>query len=180
MLFFVEKFPQKEYELVNAKNKRSSFTTREIRLRHLLANEKHEIQTAFSMTERKANARGFHPSPGSVLLPSTIGIPARHGSPESRRRDPRLLWAPAISISRKTDQPLLTPQYQKRERRVIEKSEQIKLDPKVLTNADLSHLTRLGNGRTKLPISFLPHKINPSKLPFSVMHRGRVSRCRFL
>ena len=115
------------------------------------------------------------PSPGAVLLPSTLGIPARHGSPESRRRDPRLLWAPAISISGKTDQPLLTPQYRKRERRLVEKNEQIKLDPKVRTDADLSHLTRVGNHRTQLPISFLPHRINPSKIPPSVRHRGSLS-----
>ncbi|CAF0956662.1 unnamed protein product [Rotaria sp. Silwood1] len=90
----------------------------------------------------------MNPSPGNILLPSTIGIPPRNGSPESRLRDPRILWAPAISISGKIDQPLITPQYQKKQQRIIEKSEQVKLNPKIATNNDLSHLTRLGPGPT--------------------------------
>ncbi|CAF3845454.1 unnamed protein product [Adineta steineri] len=111
-------------------------------------------------------------SPGKILLPSTIGIPPRNGSPENRLRDPRILWAPAISISGKNDQPLITPQYQKKEQRIAEKSQQVKLNSKIATNADLSYLTRLGNDKTKLPISFLPHKINPSKRPLSITQRG--------
>jgi hypothetical protein len=116
----------------------------------------------------------LNPSPGKILLPSTIGIPPRNGSPESRLRDPRILWAPAISISGKTNQPLITPQYQKKEKRIAEKSEQVKLNPKIATNADLSHLTRLGNDKTKLPISFLPHKIIPSKTPLSMIQKGKI------
>jgi len=116
----------------------------------------------------------LNPSPGKILLPSTIGIPPRDGSLESRLRDPRILWAPAISISGKTNQPLITPQYQKKEKRIAEKSEQVKLNPKIATNADLSHLTRLGNDKTKLPISFLPHKIVLSKRPLSIIQKGKI------
>jgi hypothetical protein len=120
------------------------------------------------------SAREFHPSPGKILLPSTIGIPPRNGSPESRLRDPRILWAPAISLSGKNDQPLITPQYQKKEQRIVEKSERAKLNPKLITNADLSHLTRIGNDKTKLPISFLPHKINSSKRLIAAFQRGKI------
>ncbi|CAF3724560.1 unnamed protein product [Rotaria sordida] len=113
----------------------------------------------------------MNPSPGNILLPSTIGIPSRNDRSESRLRDPRILWAPAISISGKIDQPLITPQYQKKQQRIAEKIEQIKLNPKIATNNDLSHLTRLGNDKTRLPISFLPHKIIPSKRPLSITQR---------
>jgi hypothetical protein len=109
---------------------------------------------------------------GKILLPSTIGIPPRNGNTESRLRDPRIVWAPAISISGRNDQPLITPQYQKKEKRIAEKSEQVKLNPKIVTNDDLSHLTRLGNKKTKLPISFLPHNIIPSKKPLSIARGG--------
>lgn len=112
-----------------------------------------------------SSVREALPSPAKILLPTTIGIPDKHGDPESRRRDPRVPWAPAITIGGKTNHPFITSQYQKKEQRLAEKSEQVKLDPKVMTNADLSHLTRSGNDRTRLPISFLPHKIAPSKRP---------------
>ncbi|UJR24950.1 hypothetical protein I4U23_006314 [Adineta vaga] len=121
----------------------------------------------------------FNPSPGKILLPSTIGIPPTNGSPESRLRDLRIHWAPAISISGKTNQPLVTPQYERKEQRIAEKSEQVKFNPKIATNADLSYLTRNGSDRTKLPISFLPHKINPSKIPLSISQRS-IEMNRFL
>jgi hypothetical protein len=74
-------------------------------------------------------------------------IPLRNDSPESCLRDPRMLWAPAISISGKNDQPLITPQYQKKEQRIAEH---------------------------KLPISFLPHKIISSKRLLSIIQRGKI------
>ncbi|CAF3774540.1 unnamed protein product [Rotaria magnacalcarata] len=109
---------------------------------------------------------------GKILLPSTIGIPPGNGSSENRARDPRVLWAPAISISGKNDQPFITPQYQKKQRNIAEKSEQIKLNSKIATNTDLSHLTRVGNNKTRLPISFIPHNIIPPKKILSIMQRG--------
>ncbi|CAF4575945.1 unnamed protein product [Rotaria socialis] len=109
---------------------------------------------------------------GKILLPSTIGIPPGNSSSENRARDPRLLWAPAISVSGKNDQPFITPQYQKKQRNIAEKSEQIKLNSKIATNTDLSHLTRVGNDKTRLPISFIPHKIILPKKILSIMQRG--------
>ena len=119
-------------------------------------------------------ARHFNPSPGKILLPSTVGIPPRNARSTSRLRDPRILWAPAISISGKNDQPFMTPQYQKKEQRLVEKSERTKLNPKIMTTADLSHVTRSGNDRTKLPMSFLPHKISPPTRPLSHRHRSNI------
>ncbi len=65
-------------------------------------------------------------SPRKTLLLSTIEIPPRNSSLESCLRDSSMLWTPAISI--RTDQPF---------------------DLKIATYADLSHLIRLGNDKTK-------------------------------
>ena len=131
-----------------------------------------------NIKSKKFNTREheLNSSLGKILLPSTIGIPSRGGSPESYVRDPRILWAPAISISGRTDQPLITPQYQKKEQRIAEKSEQVKLNPKIITNDQLTHLTRLGNDKTKIPISFLPHNIIPSRKPLTIEQRGKMNK----
>ncbi len=136
----------------------------------------HLVDSDFTVNRKSNNVkdRELNPLLGKILFPSTIGIPSRYGSPENRLRDPRIVWAPAISISDKTDQPLITSQYQKKEQRIMEKSEQVKLNTKIADNTDLSHLTRLGNNKTKLSISFLPHKIIPSKRSLSIIQRGQI------
>ena len=102
--------------------------------------------------------RQTNPSPAAFLLPTTIGMASK-----DRFRDPRVRRAPAISISGKNDSPWKTPQYEKRDEHLAERSEQIKLNPKTMTKADLSHLTRVGNDRTRLQISFRPHRIDRPK-----------------
>lgn len=124
----------------------------------------------------QTNSRDSRPSPASFLLPSTIGIQRRNANSHSENRDPRILWAPAFTISGKFDQPLITEQYKNKQKHLIEKIQRIQIDPKIITNSDLSHLTRIGNTRTKLPISFLPHKIEQTRRPLKINEKGS-SKC---
>lgn len=119
------------------------------------------------MMNNKVETSGSYPK--RILLPSTVGIPSKNGASENRLRDPRIFWAPAISISGRNDRPLITPQYQRKQQFIAEKIEQVKLNKKVTTNVDLSHLTRLGSDKTRLPISFIPHKTIPSRKHLSVV-----------
>ena len=108
----------------------------------------------------------MNPSPADILLPSTIGIPPRNSHLESHLRDPRILWAPSISISGKNDQPFITPQYQKKQQYITEQVQQVRFNSKIATNGEYSHLTRMGSVKTRLPISFLPHNTITSKKSF--------------
>ncbi|CAF1235771.1 unnamed protein product [Didymodactylos carnosus] len=110
------------------------------------------------------NARVCHPSQGAILLPSTIGIPnVKDPNPDNRVRDPRLPWAPAVTISGRTDKPFVTPQYQKKAAETQNKSNIVLANTKIQMNFDWSHVTRLGNDKSKIAISFIPHNVLPTR-----------------